>query len=278
MNLTPYETKLGIASVTRDNDSASLQLPFLPENANAVGVLHGGVISSLVVSSARAAALDPDEAGQIVDIDVQFLNPVGQQTLTGVGEVLRSGRQLSFVRVTLTRDDGVPAAAGMVTIRRVDPNQADQAVNPATATIRIPDEPAADRSPIAAFLENQSFTGQLGVRVLEMKDSRAVLDFPYQPDAGDNRGNHHEGAIAALLDTTGAMAALAGVEPGNLQASTPGLQMNFLGESAGSRLAAVGTVAWQRDEAFLCPVQVFTADTGKVVATGTVHYRIAVRR
>src|SRR5262249_28887024 len=112
--------------------------------------------------------------------------------------------------------------------------------------------------------------------ITHMKDGRAVIRMPATPDNTDGAGAVHEGALAALLDTTGAMASwsVAGLNL-RYKASTVGIHVSFHAPLVGEDVVAEG---WTRrnNEIFLNEVRVSGARSGTVVATGAVTYRIVV--
>ena len=84
----------------------------------------------------------------------------------------------------------------------------------------------------------------------------------------------HEGAVLALLDTTGAMAAWAETGPGPYKASTPALQAQILTTPPKQDLVAYGRVVQRDADGFWSDVEVAGQGDGRVVARGTVLYRI----
>jgi len=103
-----------------------------------------------------------------------------------------------------------------------------------------------------------------------------VVHMPLTPDKTDHDGAIHEGALAALLDTTGAMASwsIAGLDL-RYKASTVGIHVSYHAPARADVTAEART--WRRnDEIFLNQVTVSERGSGRVVATGTVTYRIVV--
>ena len=97
---------------------------------------------------------------------------------------------------------------------------------------------------------------------------------PWQDGNADQAGGAHEGAVLALLDTTGAMASWAETGPGRYKASTPSIQVQVLAPPPKAGLVAYG-VCRQRDRELLwSDVEVADASDGRVCARGTVIYRI----
>src|SRR5207247_882878 len=59
---------------------------------------------------------------------------------------------------------------------------------------------------LARAIVSVPFMASLGLAITHMQDGRALVHMPLTPDKTDHDGAIHEGALAALLDTTGAMA------------------------------------------------------------------------
>jgi len=91
---------------------------------------------------------------------------------------------------------------------------------------------------------------------------------------GDLAGCVHEGAVLALLDTTGAMASWAELGPGNFKASTASMQIQILDASPKGDLVAYGNCVQNDNEIYWSDVEVASVSDGRVNARGTVLYRI----
>ena len=97
---------------------------------------------------------------------------------------------------------------------------------------------------------------------------------PLQESNGDADGGVHEGAVLALLDTTGAMASWAETGPGRFKASTPSMQAQLLAPPAREDLVGYGRVVQRDRELFWSDVEIASAVDARVYARGTVIYRI----
>src|SRR5437870_13680695 len=95
-------------------------------------------------------------------------------------------------------------------------------------------------------------------------------------DKTDHEGAIHEGALAALLDTTGAMASwsIAGLDL-RYKASTVGIHVSYHAP-ARDDVAAEARTSRRNDEIFLNRVTVSVRGWERGVATGTVTYRSVV--
>ena len=103
---------------------------------------------------------------------------------------------------------------------------------------------------------NGPFMASLGLAITHMQDGRALVHMPLTPDKTDHDGAIHEGALAALLDTTGAMASwsIAGLDL-RYKASTVGIHVSYHAPARAEVAAEART--WRRnDEIFLNQVTV----------------------
>jgi uncharacterized protein (TIGR00369 family) len=118
------------------------------------------------------------------------------------------------------------------------------------------------------------FMAARGIRVEHMAGGRSRVVMPISEANRDGSGGHHEGAVLALLDTTGAMASWAETGPGPFKASTPALQAQILAPAPDADLVAYGRLVQRDADAFWADVEVADAARGRVCARGTVLYRI----
>src|SRR5207237_1179794 len=118
---------------------------------------------------------------------------------------------------------------------------------------------------------------RLGMVIDEMADGTATVRMPFREDNADGDGAVHEGALAALLDTTGAMASwsIVGLDLRH-KASTVGVHLSYPGRAVREDVSASGRTLRRDNEIFLNTVTVVGAASGQVVATGSVTYRIVV--
>jgi uncharacterized protein (TIGR00369 family) len=117
---------------------------------------------------------------------------------------------------------------------------------------------------------------RLGLEVQHMTGGRSRIVMPFEERNADESGGMHEGAVLALLDTTGAMPSWADTGPGPYKASTPGIQAQLLAPPDRSDLVGYGRVLFRDRELFLADVEVARADDRRLVARGAVNYRIVV--
>ena len=265
-----FAAALGVAAEEVTESAVRLRLPYREGNTNPGRVLHGGVAASLVsIASqalARAALGSASGPWHTAGVQVAYLAAAIGEEVTATARLLRRGRELCFVEVAVEAEDGKPVARGLATIRgRFGAPDADLCRPWADGGGREP-------GPMGAHVGRTPFMGRLGISVEHMQGGRSRVALPWRDANADEAGGVHEGAVLALLDTTGAMAAWAETGPGRFKASTPSLQAQIVAPPPRADLVGLGRVVQRDRELFLCDVEVAAGDG--VVARGTVIYRI----
>jgi uncharacterized protein (TIGR00369 family) len=118
----------------------------------------------------------------------------------------------------------------------------------------------------------------LGMEFIESRGGYAKLRLRFKKENTTAGDALHGGAIASLIDTTGAMAAWTTAEilSPRYFGSTVGVNVNYLSGVIGEDAFAEGQVLKRGKEIIYCDVRVTNAD-GKLLAQGTVVYRIIER-
>ncbi len=269
-----YAHALGVEPLVVTPGRVRLRLPFAAANTNPGGVLHGGVAASLVALAGQAVAratLGPEAAPfHTWGLEVAYLAAAREEAVEAEAARLREGKELVFVDVAVRGADGRPIAQGLVAAR--GRFGAPAAALPAASG----DDGAADPGPLGPHIERIPFLARLGIRVEHMAGGRSRIVLPFRPEHTDGGGGagFAEGAVLALLDTTGAMAAWAVTGPGPYKASTPALQARFLSPPPAETLIAHGSCTHRDGSAFSCDVEVCGERSRRVCARGTVLYRI----
>jgi uncharacterized protein (TIGR00369 family) len=100
-------------------DYARMRVPYRPELRQPAGMVHGGVIATLidtVVVPALASVYDETPMMLTIDLQIRFLNAAKETDLIGEGWVTRRGRSVSFCQAEIRRavDDEVVAEGWLV--------------------------------------------------------------------------------------------------------------------------------------------------------------------
>jgi uncharacterized protein (TIGR00369 family) len=271
---SPYARALGVRAESVGPEGARILLPFRDENANPGRALHGGCAASLAAIGAQAvtrAALGAASGPwHTAGLQVSYLAAALGEDVAADARLLRRGKETCFVEVDVATAGGksIAHATAMVRARFGEP--------PPALARAAGDDGASDPGRMGPHVAKLPFLVARGVRIEHMTGSRSRLTLPLADANLDAGGGMHEGAILALLDTTGAMASWAETGPGPYKASTPALQAQLLVPSPAADLVAYGRVVQRDGDAFWSDVDVADAATGEVLARGTVLYRIVI--
>jgi uncharacterized protein (TIGR00369 family) len=269
---SPYSRFLGVELAERSDEALVLRLPYKDENSNPGKALHGGCAASLGAIGAQAltrAALGPDSGTwHTAGLQVSYLAAAIGETIVARARLLRRGKELCFAEVDVETEDRKPIAHVTAAVRGRFGAPAPELPKSAG------DHGRADPGTMGPHIGAIAFIGNRGIRVEHMTGGTSRLVMPFRDTNADQDGSVHEGAVLALLDTTGAMASWAETGPGPYKASTPALQAQLLVPAPAVDLVAYGRVVQRDGDAFWSDVDVADAATGAVQARGTVLYRI----
>jgi uncharacterized protein (TIGR00369 family) len=268
----PYAKVLGLTVIDLTEGEVRLSLAFKEELSNGDTALHGGVAGSMIVSAAGClarAALGADSGPwHTTAVQVAYLSAALGEGLTGTARLLRQGKELAHVEVDVAGDGGKAVARGLLTVR--GRFGAAPAEGPVTAGYGAGNDPG----PMGPFIGSIPFHAALGISAEHMAGGLSRIVMPDGQSNTTPEGAVHEGAILALLDTTGAMSAWAETGPGRFKASTPGLQARILDPEPRGDLVGHGRVVNVDRELLFCDVEICRSSDGRLVADGTVNYRI----
>jgi uncharacterized protein (TIGR00369 family) len=124
-------------------------------------------------------------------------------------------------------------------------------------------------------IEVMPFSKNLGMELEKASEGYARLRLHFKPENTTAMNALHGGAIASLLDTTGAMAAWTTAEIATPKyfGSTVGVNVNYLSAAIGEDVLAEGRILKRGKEIIYADVRA-TNEAGKLLAQGTVVYRI----
>ncbi len=277
----PYVARLGVQVASIEAERLQLRLPYKDENSNPGRALHGGVAASLIdiaggLVSRAALGGGPDVEAGTLDLSVDYLAAAIGEDIIAAAEVLRRGKELVYSMVDVRNEAGKRIAAGLVTYRLFDPSTASgagarqRALAPETA-------PARELIRGATAFVSVPFIAGLGVDVVHAAEGEATVRMPFAAGNADHGEVVHEGALAALLDTTGALASwsITGLNFA-YKASTVGIHVNYHAPARHEAVVAYARTLRRNNEIFLNQVTVSGAQSQRIVATGTVTYRIVV--
>lgn len=128
---------------------------------------------------------------------------------------------------------------------------------------------------MAKVIAAMPFTKHLAMEFAEGGEGYARIRMRYQDENSTAGRALHGGALASLIDTTGAMAAwtTAQIATPKYFGSTVGVNVNYLSGAIGEDVFAEGRILKRGKEIIYSDVRV-TNEAGKLLAQGTVVYRI----
>jgi uncharacterized protein (TIGR00369 family) len=275
----PYCARLGVVIEALSPDRARLRIPYKDENSNPGRALHGGVAASTIdiagVLAAWSGRAAPAPATGTLDLAVDYLAAAIGEDIVAEARVLRRGKEIVYADVNVQNDAGKWIAKGLVTHRLLDRAPSSE-VRQRVARAESPRGEGDGVPPLARAIVTVPFMARLGLEITRMSDGHAIVRMPATPEKADEAGAVHEGAVAALADTAGAMASwsVVGLDL-RYKASTVGIHVSFHVPAREDLVAEAWT--WRRDdEVFLNQVTVSESLSRRVVATAAVTYRIVV--
>ena len=276
----PYCRELGLEVEAVDANGARLRLPYRDGNSNPGKALHGGVAASLIDIAGGLVSLAGAPEGAVahgtIDVSVSYLAAAIGEEIVADARALRRGKEITYVEVDVATTAGKAIAKGIV-VHRVLPEAL------AAGARRFSAPPSADEIPVRpvsdygrAFMK-VPFIARLGMRNEGFEDGNARVRLPFaEANTLDGR-RLHEGAILALMDTTGALSSwsITGMDF-RFKASTVAVHGQFIAPAAGEDLIAVSRTVRRDEEIFWNSVSVVGVSSNTLVARGDVLYRIVV--
>ncbi len=265
-----FGQSLGVRLASVGDERVVVELPFAEHNANPGDALHGGCAASLGVigaqvlaRSALGVAAGPFHAAAC---QVSYLAAAIAEPVVATSSLLRRGKELVFSDTLVTTGEGKKIAQISCLVRGGSPDGGDVQAEG--------DDGRADPGEMGPFIGMLPFAAARRLTVEHMAGSQSRIAMPGGDANADLDGGVHEGALLALLDTTGAMASWAATGPGRFKASTAALQAQVLGSVPAVDLVGYGRVVQRSGDLFWSDVEIAVEGSGRLCARGTVVYRI----
>ena len=119
INTSPYPHHLAMRIVAMDLERSRIELDIADCHLQPFGIVHGGVIATLIDTATFWAAFGPlaEDAGLVnVDLKLNYLQAVAKGTLVAEGRAIRGGRTLSYTEARVSTADGTLIAHGTSTL------------------------------------------------------------------------------------------------------------------------------------------------------------------
>jgi uncharacterized protein (TIGR00369 family) len=276
---SPYARLLGVRIEALEHERAVVRLPHDLEHDNGNGSLNGGATASLINMAGALAAwtgIDLEAADRLacVDLNIQYLSAAFGDDVLAKARVLRRGRDLFFLDVHVSTDDGRPICQGMMIYR--SPAYGDHPPRLFDGfTPRTPPESHMEW-PEPGML--RGFGEKLDMSPGDIAPGYASLHLGDPESNTDGHGHLHEGAVASLVDFVGTVTAWSLVKDWrNVRGATVGIQVAFARQATGP-VVAHGFLEHRSEEAFLSTVAVTDGANGELICAGQVSYRLLEAR
>jgi uncharacterized protein (TIGR00369 family) len=115
INASAYPTHMAMRLADIEIDRAVVTLDTAPCHLQAYGIMHGGVLATLIDTATFWAVFMriPEDAGLVnIDLKLNYLKSVVDQPLTTHGTAIRSGRQISYAEARVLDAEGALVAHG----------------------------------------------------------------------------------------------------------------------------------------------------------------------
>ena len=136
------------------------------------------------------------------------------------------------------------------------------------------EEQTERRAAVREVLTGSPYIGGLGVVIERWEPDGVRVRLPFHERLTNDGSVYHGGAVAALIDTTGAAAVWAGHDfDKGMRAATVSMTVNYTGAGRGGDLVADAECVRRGRELSFAEIHVRGPD-GRLVATGSLVYRI----
>lgn len=125
----PFSKHLGMELEEASEGYARLRLHFQVENTTVMNALHGGAIASLIDTAGAMAAWTtaeigtPKYFGSTVGVNVNYLSGAIGEDVLAEARILKRGKEIIYVDVRATNEDGKLLAQGTVVYRIIEREQ-----------------------------------------------------------------------------------------------------------------------------------------------------------
>ena len=137
-----------------------------------------------------------------------------------------------------------------------------------------PEEQTKRREVMRSVMVKSPYIASLGIVVEHWDLDGVTLRMPFDPELTNDGAVYHGGAVASLMDTTGAAAVWAGHDfDKGVRAATISMTINYTGAAVQADLLADAVCVKRGRELAFSEIRVHDPDD-KPVATGTLVYRI----
>ncbi|HSF80875.1 MAG TPA: PaaI family thioesterase [Anaerolineales bacterium] len=119
VNKSPFPLHLPFKLVSIELDQARIELKVLDCHMQPFGMVHGGVIATLIDTATFWAAFLslPEDNGLVnIDLKLNYLRSSSAEWLIAEGRCIKSGRTLSYAEASVIDEEGTLLAHGTSTL------------------------------------------------------------------------------------------------------------------------------------------------------------------
>lgn len=119
VNTSPYPAHMSMRLGDIAMDHARIELDTGPCHLQPFGIVHGGVLATLIDTATFWAAFMriPENAGLVnIDLKLNYLKPVTTGRMEARGRTIRSGKSISYAEATVVDANGETVAHGTSTL------------------------------------------------------------------------------------------------------------------------------------------------------------------
>ena len=117
-----FQSLIGIEIDSIENGRAQIAINVEEKHLQQQGVVHGGVIATLVDTAVAIAIIGASEPGArftTVELKVNYLSPIRGGRVVADARLLRNGRQIVVAECDVVTSEGRLAAKGLLTYMRL---------------------------------------------------------------------------------------------------------------------------------------------------------------
>ncbi|MFC5453026.1 PaaI family thioesterase [Paenibacillus aestuarii] len=110
---------LGCEFVGLENGTVTIALDAKPHHLNPLGIVHGGVLSSLLDNAMGIVVMTarPDEKSVTTNLNVHFVSPLNEGRMLVTAEIVHQSRKMITTQGRVTDTEGNLCAMGTGTFR-----------------------------------------------------------------------------------------------------------------------------------------------------------------
>ena len=112
-----FNVENGIRLTSLSDGGAEGEVRLTAGHLNPLGIVHGGVYSTMMDQVAGAAACSRGSMCRTVDCEVRFFAPAAGTKIYSHAQAIRMGRSITVMRAWVTDGEGTTCAEGTYTFR-----------------------------------------------------------------------------------------------------------------------------------------------------------------